>query len=230
MKRISGHTAYQQTQYDRPHTQETVRRTVEEDDAHQYQQCQPQVLQRTESTAIDHRLTATAGSDTGLDQAHTDERDNDTRYQRRNDLPGVRQQTTHHHLDDRCHHAGTENVAEPQADIHLAADHAEQTCTDDRTDERERRSLDAEQPRPDRTEPAALDESGQPRHEKRHRDEEAGGLQIELQRRADDERRRDDSDEDGQQMLQGGKQRLTERRTVVQTIDEFLGLFHSFTF
>ena len=86
------------------------------------------------------------------------------------------------------------------------------------------------QSRPDRAEPAALDESGQPRYEKRHRDEESGGLQVELQRRADDEWRCDDGDEDGQQMLQGGKQRFAEGRTVVQAVDEFLGLFHSFTF
>lgn len=105
---------------------------------------------------------------------------------------------------------------------------AQHSGRDDGTYERKAGSLDAEQPRAQSAEPAALDKRGYAGCEQRHRNQVAGGFRIELQCARNDERRGDDGYEYGEQMLQRAKKASLKGRLVVQAVNQSVSLlfFH----
>lgn len=212
---ISRHAANEQAQHYRPHAQELVARPVEEDYGDEHQHRQAQVLQGAEGAIVHCRLAASTRGYARLDETQAYERDHDASHKRRDDLARVGQDATHDHLNRGCHEAPAKDIAQPQRHVHLAIDHAQHAGADDRTDKRERRALNAKQPRADGSDAAALDESGDAGDEERHRHEIASGLDVEAQGGGYDKRWSDDGHEYGQEVLHGGKKGLAERRTVV---------------
>lgn len=202
--------ARSQADDDGTHAQVPVTASVEDQNKYQYQSGQPYVAQAAECSVGLRYCTASAGRDTHLDEAHADEGHYDARHERGDNLSCVLQQAADNHFYRSGCHARSEDQCQS----------ARGTRSNDWADEREAGTLDAQQPRTNKAEAAALHEGGDARGDEGHGYEIARCFSIKFQCARDDEWRCDDGHEDGQQMLQRGEESFAERWAVVQTIDE----------
>lgn len=180
--------ARSQADDDGAHAQVPVAAAVEDQNKYQYQSGQTYVAQAAECSVGLGCRPASAGRDAHLDEAHADEGHYDARHERGDNLSCVLQQAADNHFYRSGCHARSEDQCQS----------ARGARSNDGADEREAGTLDAKQPRSDKSEAAALHEGGDARGDESHGYQIARCFSIKFQCARDDERRCDDGHEDGQ--------------------------------
>ena len=143
---------------------------------------------RAKRTVIHRFVSPSAGDNSHLNQAQSNQQNYNTGNQRSDDIPHILECTAYNHLDRRTSDTSTEHHRQS----------AHHPRSNNRPDKRETCSLNAQKTGPQRSKAPALDKGGYAGSEQRHRNQEPGCLQIQLQRIRYNQRRSNNRHKNGQ--------------------------------
>ncbi len=182
-------------------------KSIEEDDHDDHQKTEaeitraPEVLRTDATGEIRHA---------DVDKRETDHHDGRAGDDRLKETP----RETENEREDDLQRRGEDAHAEHQRDT------ADCAGGQRRADESERRSLHREEPGPNGPDAHHLRDGRDTRGEERHAHEERRFVRGQAEPHRDDERRGDDADEHGKRVLERDEERLENRRTRFQSVDD----------
>ena len=206
------------------HAQQRILHAVEEEHDEQHRACKAQVLEGAKAAVrLGAKATAKIGN-ADVHEAEADEHDDHPTDGGRDDFLQVWQQPGGEAHQECTHEGDPQQRRDHGVRVQPLGLHG-RAQRDHHRDEREVDRLDGEHARPQRPKAVDLQPGADARGHHGHGHQVGRHVHGQFQGAAHDQRRGDHRHEDGQQVGDGAQQRIAERGTIFQSIDE-IGLIN----